>query len=151
MATTKKAAKPKAITSRSLGVRLKALGYTVKIQDTNHNINAQLFNKNGYRVMYMECEAQRLPYCCGVNEIGNLRITKMSTLNRNVYDLFLQRVLLYMKGQAKEKRRPVIFCSNGNESCTTLENAIVNFPHYKLVSTTINPGSSNTIRVYITT
>lgn len=134
-------------TSTSLTNKLKKLGYDVTIF-TERGV----LLKNGRPVFGIHYRKTQLPHCCGVEELGNLSMhSTYPAIPVEVRNLFIQRVFLAAKGRAIKQRRPVVFCSNGESHCSMAEAALENFPHYQLVSTTVNPYSGRTIKMYVTT
>jgi hypothetical protein len=157
-AVVKKTTKPrviKKITQDELIKELEKLNFTIRhdIDEDDNWASYHIHNKKERLEAQFEFQFNTLGYCCGVIEVGSIRKVNTS-VDKKVINLLISIAFLHIKDQYIEGSggtRPILFCSNGEYTCKEIENAFETTlkDHYKLVSTTKNPNSGNTIKMYI--
>lgn len=167
--------KSKVLTSAALLAELEKMGYEIdedSEQDedfSDGDVTRRSFDvmdRDGDSIAKINISDGGLRHCCGVIELGGLDISESwafeETKEHNrVVNMATAYVFLYLREKyitPTTKRnlsapymRPVIFTSNGEEDCVIFEAAATKYLKnaYKVVSTTVNPGSDRTIKIYM--
>lgn len=155
------------MTSKQILRQLNKLGYVVQNNEYSKK-HRYLLKKGGKTYTYdLSVLIDPLPYCCGVEEIGEVTIqdinyvdvchgkgktAKASSARYVPLILFIQYYFLELKERNthKKSRIPLIFNGNGIDESLFVEVALKRLPQdFKLVSQSINPQSRNRISTFI--
>jgi hypothetical protein len=156
---------PKSV-EKELVDMLKAKGFTYENDFDMDTYSYKLLHKNKGNITTLSFNKEILPYCCGVIELGDFIVRGRDYLSNSekaaVEILIAIAFLEVRKGQitgystskgvtSVKSHKPIVFCSNGIEECVFFENAARKYlkGYYKLVSTSVNPGSGNTIKMFV--
>jgi len=111
--------------------------------------------KKGRKEMaFFEFEIECLPFCCGAMVLGDMRFECSPTLPEEDKILLFRAMLTKecenLKLEEWAGSMPLIFTTNGKDFYEIIEKAMLHFSsNFKLVSTTKNPYTANTVKVYI--
>lgn len=159
-----KVANPK-LTTKDVLASLKKLGF--KIEEPGTGDYVLLEDKkdktwdDGDEINHLSIESENLPYCCGVDELGDLSLDKVGAIrdknSREGTKLLIQYAFIneadtrtVKKAKKATVATPVIFCSNGKGGCVNVEEAMADMPNnFLLVSTSQNGTGGSVIKVYI--
>ena len=155
------AKKPVKLTPQSLLNELTQKGYNVNIEEDGSSrsyVMRAMGEKYDYNMIRLRTDG--LPYCCGVDEIGDIVINNRRTQNREALDLLVAYAFLCEKndsisvparGKGLTRATGLIFCSNGVDDCAVIERVFKTIlkDHYIPTPSTINPNSGNTITIFV--
>jgi len=143
------------MTKTEIKEALKKLGYTVQAEP--HDNYCDLMAE-GVRAATVSYRVNELPHCCGVEEIGNVELIQTGLVSKKIpvkaLNLLFAYAFLSERTNGIEKgsgRIPRVYCGNGVQTSTYAEEALLKIipDAYNHVSTSKNPGSGRTIKVFI--
>lgn len=90
---------------------------------------------------WMAFNIEDLPYCCGINELGDLECDKNFPTDQltKILDMYI----------SNGSQKTSIINTNGNGSCIKYEIALAKCKNWTLVKTFKSPSSGNTIKMWI--
>lgn len=113
-----------------------------------------------YEINDIDFVLEDLPNCCGVQELGDLRVenfVNLSKENKEATILMIQAVLLKSKSPNNRRAskdgiqttKAICMVSNGDAGWVLVEEALKGLPKdFQLVSKTRNPRSKNILKFY---
>lgn len=144
------------MTKTEIKAALKKLGYTIRDDSDNTFSLMDIKYKTCENTLYFSKE--QLPFYCGVKEVGDLSFDEPGVKGKERTAAVLLAKYAFTKlrdeniiGRGKVKKSyPLLFCGNGVNDSLIVEEALLSMKDIWMhVSTTINPQSKNTIRVFI--
>lgn len=108
------------------------------IGDVGDTDNFRITSNKGDSIAF---ETNSTPFCCGLVEVGELR----STVGKGGID-FAAKVL---DSAVKNTKYTLIINTNGTGPSVTFEKALAKCEYWQLVKTFPNPGSRNTLKLWV--
>ena len=117
--------------------------------NTSFSLSTQEYSEDIVPYFELEFTFERLPFCCGITEIGNLNISNSSTKNKRIFVNEIIQEFFDRLGK-KLKGHTFIINTNGKDFCTDLELILSKCKDsWTMVKEFVNSNSKNTIKMWI--